>query len=54
VLRPTFKQLISNPQFAAAQERFGAMANRVASDIKKSTEEIKKTSSLSDSLHKDD
>lgn len=62
LLRPTFKQLVSNPQFAAAQDKFAsaankatADANKLAADAKKATQDaLKKTASSLEALSKDD
>lgn len=41
-LRPTFKNLVGNPQFAAAADKFGSMANKIATDGTKLAAEAKK------------
>lgn len=50
-LRPTFKSLIGNPQFAAATEKFSSAANKLGGDLKKSADEVSK---IADNLSKDD
>ncbi len=42
VLRPSFKSLIANPQFAAASERLGSIATKAASEVKKVSEDLDK------------
>lgn len=37
-LRPSFKSLLGNPQFAAAAEKFSSTANKIASEVKKGSE----------------
>jgi hypothetical protein len=54
VLRPTYRSLVSSPQFAAATEKIGSVANKIQSEATKVTAEAASKIAATASVDKDE